>query len=92
MSEDTTCALHHLWHSYTPCWNRAKIVPGQWALQLLADRLGTLEIVEAIGKKPVHRMLRKMLSSRGGKNTGYCRNEGSTDDVCALEDGLEGYA
>jgi len=37
----------------------------RWTLRLLADRLVTLEIVEAIGKETVRRTLKKMTSSRG---------------------------
>lgn len=37
----------------------------RWTLQLLADKLVTLEIVAAIGKETVRRTLKKMTSSRG---------------------------
>jgi len=37
----------------------------RWTLQLLADQLVTLEIVEAIGKETVRRTLKKTTSSRG---------------------------
>ena len=37
----------------------------RWTLQLLADKLVTLEIVEAIGKETVRRTLKKTTSSRG---------------------------
>ena len=37
----------------------------RWTLQLLADRLVILEIVEAIGKETVRRTLKKTTSSRG---------------------------
>lgn len=37
----------------------------RWTLQLLADTLVTLEIVEAIGKETVRWTLKKMTSSRG---------------------------
>jgi transposase len=37
----------------------------RWTLQLLADQLVTLEVVEAIGKETVRRTLKKMPSSRG---------------------------
>jgi transposase len=37
----------------------------RWTLQLLADQMVTLEIVEAIGKETVRRTLKKMTSSRG---------------------------
>jgi transposase len=37
----------------------------RWTLTLLADKLVTLEIVEAIGKETVRRTLKKTTSSRG---------------------------
>ena len=37
----------------------------RWTLQLLADQMVTLEIVEAIGKETVRRTLKKTTSSRG---------------------------
>jgi len=37
----------------------------RWTLKLLADKMVTLEIVEAIGKETVRRTLKKMTSSRG---------------------------
>ena len=37
----------------------------RWTLQLLADQMVTLEIVEAIGRETVRRTLKKTTSSRG---------------------------
>ena len=37
----------------------------RWTLQLMADKLVTLEVVEAIGKETVRRTLKKMTSNRG---------------------------
>lgn len=37
----------------------------RWTLQLLADQMVTLEIVDAIGKETVRRTLKKTTSSRG---------------------------
>ena len=42
----------------------------RWTLQLLADRLVELEVVEAIGRECVRTALKKMTSSRGGRSSG----------------------
>jgi transposase len=42
----------------------------RWTLQLLADRLVELEVVEAIGRECVRTTLKKMTSSRGGRSSG----------------------
>ena len=42
----------------------------RWTLQLLADRLVELEVVEAIGREGVRTTLKKMTSSRGGRSRG----------------------
>lgn len=42
----------------------------KWTLQLLADRLVELEIVESIGREAVRTTLKKTTSSPGRKNSG----------------------
>mgnify|MGYP001607032898 CR=1 FL=1 len=50
----------------------------RWTLQLLADQMVTLEIVEAIGKETVRRTRKKTTSRRGCKNTGCCRRRATS--------------
>ena len=45
----------------------------RWTLTLLADKMVTLESVEAIGKETVRRTRKKTTASRGCKNNGCCR-------------------
>lgn len=56
----------------TPPAGRAK-----WSMQLLADRLVELEIVEAISDETVRLELKKMNLSRGKKNSGVSRPSGA---------------
>jgi hypothetical protein len=44
-----------------------------WTMQLLADKIVELRIVEAIGPECVRRTLKKMLSSPGGTRSGASR-------------------
>ena len=48
--------------------------PGRvcWTMQLLADKLVELEIVDSIGEETVRTTLKKTLSSRGKRSTGCC--------------------
>ena len=43
-----------------------------WTMQLLADKLVELDIIDAIGREAVRTTLKKTRSSRGGRNTGCC--------------------
>lgn len=43
---------------------------GRWTLQLLADRLVELEVVQAISDETVRRALKKTSSSRGSSSSG----------------------
>ena len=42
----------------------------RWTLQLLADRLVALEVVDTIGRECVRTTLKKMTASRGGRSSG----------------------
>jgi transposase len=44
-----------------------------WTMQLLADKLVELEIVESIGREAVRTTLKKMFFSPGAKSNGCCR-------------------
>jgi transposase len=44
-----------------------------WTMQLLADKLVELEIVESIGREAVRTTLKKMFCSPGAKSNGFCR-------------------
>jgi transposase len=44
-----------------------------WTMQLLADKLVELEVVEAISDETVRRTLKKTSSSRGGRSSGASR-------------------
>jgi transposase len=44
-----------------------------WTMQLLADKLVELEIVESIGREAVRTTLKKTFFNPGGKSNGYCR-------------------
>lgn len=44
-----------------------------WTMQLLADKLVELEIVESIGREAVRTTLKKTFSSPGAKSNGCCR-------------------
>lgn len=43
-----------------------------WTMQLLADKLVELDIVDSIGREAVRVTLKKTLSSPGGRNSGCC--------------------
>lgn len=43
-----------------------------WTMQLLADRLVELEIIDSIGREAVRTTLKKTCSSRGSKSSGSC--------------------
>ena len=43
-----------------------------WTMQLLADRLVELEIIDSIGREAVRTTLKKTCSSPGSKNNGSC--------------------
>lgn len=43
-----------------------------WTMQLLADKLVELDIIDSIGREAVRTTLKKTRSSRGGRNTGCC--------------------
>jgi transposase len=43
-----------------------------WTMQLLADRMVELQIVDSMGRETVRTTLKKTRSSRGGRNTGCC--------------------
>lgn len=45
----------------------------RWTMQLLADRLVELKLIDAVSDETVRRILKKMTSSRGRKNNGACR-------------------
>ena len=42
----------------------------RWTMQLLADRLVELKLVEAVSDETVRRVLKKTTSSRGSRNAG----------------------
>jgi transposase len=42
----------------------------RWTMQLLADRLIELKLIDAVSDETVRRILKKMTSSRGRKNNG----------------------
>jgi len=44
-----------------------------WTMQLLADRLIELKVVDAIGPETVRTTLKKTLSNRGARSNGCCR-------------------
>src|SRR5262249_61885870 len=44
-----------------------------WTMQLLADQLVALDVVEAVSDETVRRMLKKTRSSRGSRNSGASR-------------------
>ena len=44
-----------------------------WTMQLLADKLVELDIVESIGREAVRTTLKKTFFSPGGKSSGCCR-------------------
>jgi transposase len=44
-----------------------------WTMQLLADKLVELEIVESVGREAVRTTLKKTFSSPGAKSNGCCR-------------------
>jgi transposase len=44
-----------------------------WTMQLLADKLVELEIIDSIGREAVRTTLKKMFSSPGAKSNGCCR-------------------
>jgi transposase len=46
---------------------------GEWTMQLLADRLVTLGVVEAISDETVRRALKRGASNRGGTSSGASR-------------------
>lgn len=46
---------------------------GEWTMQLLADRLVTLGVVEAISDETVRRTLKRGASHRGGTSSGASR-------------------
>ncbi len=46
---------------------------GEWTMQLLADRLVTLGVVETISDETVRRTLKRGASNRGGTNNGVSR-------------------
>jgi len=43
-----------------------------WTMQLLADKLVELDVIDFIGREAVRVTLKKTRSSRGGRNTGCC--------------------
>jgi transposase len=43
-----------------------------WTMQLLADKLVELDVIDSIGREAVRTTLKKMRSSPGGRNTGCC--------------------
>lgn len=43
-----------------------------WTMQLLADKLMELDVIDSIGREAVRTTLKKTRSSRGGRNTGCC--------------------
>lgn len=43
-----------------------------WTMQLLADKLVELDVIDSIGREAVRVTLKKTRSSRGGRNTGCC--------------------
>ena len=43
-----------------------------WTMQLLADKLVELDVIDSIGREAVRTTLKKTRSSRGGRNTGCC--------------------
>jgi hypothetical protein len=43
-----------------------------WTMQLLADKLVELEVVDTIGREAVRTTLKKMRFSRGARNSGCC--------------------
>jgi hypothetical protein len=45
----------------------------EWTMQLLADRLVELKVVDSISDETVRRTLKKTSSSRGKKNSGASR-------------------
>lgn len=44
-----------------------------WTMQLLADKLVELDVIDSIGREAVRVTLKKTRSSRGERNTGCCR-------------------
>jgi transposase len=45
----------------------------RWTMQLLADRLVELEVVDSIGEETVRTTLKKTLCNLGARSNGYCR-------------------
>jgi transposase len=43
-----------------------------WTMQLLADKLVELQVIDSIGREAVRTTLKKTRFSRGGRNTGCC--------------------
>jgi hypothetical protein len=43
---------------------------GEWTMQLLADRLVELEVVDSVSDETVRRVMKKTPSSRGGRSSG----------------------
>lgn len=63
----------------------------RWTLTVLADKMVTLEIVEAIGKETVRRTRKKNDIKPWLKEQWVLPKEGNADFVCAMEDVLEVY-
>ena len=62
-----------------------------WTMQLLADKLVELEIVESIGREAVRTTLKKNILQPWRKEQWVLPPEQNADFVCAMEDVLEVY-
>ena len=62
-----------------------------WTMQLLADKLVELEIIESIGREAVRTTLKKNVLQPWRKEQWVLPPEQNADFVCAMEDTLEVY-
>lgn len=57
------------------CCSKPPAGHSRWTLQLLADELGRLQVVTSVCPETVRRCLKKIASSRGGRNASASRRE-----------------